>query len=232
MSCKEVKARAYQTRKSPAFHAGQCKGQTKDGKDGAYVSKADSRGVFKWVRKTSKKKKKGMTTTYKIHWNGGTPFEVDVTGDYMTVYRTQDMYAQPIPRMLVFDAKFKKLWVPNGAGPEHKESGDPRELGNTLLAHIKGNQYIHVGDGVLRILINEPVLGYYSELIRSDIPEPYIYTAKNVYVINDFFVYPKSILLDPTKGVFSPANEGVEERKQGQGKKMNFRRINIPHPPV
>jgi hypothetical protein len=44
MSCKELKTKKYQTRKSPAFSAQACKGQTKKGKDGTYVSKADKRG--------------------------------------------------------------------------------------------------------------------------------------------------------------------------------------------
>ena len=184
------------------------------------------------LRKTSKQKNPNtMATTYKIHWAGGTPFEVDIVDAHMTVYRTQDMNAQPIARMKVFDTAFKQLWVPTGTGPEHS-AGDPRKIGNTLLAYVKSNQYIHVGDGVLRILIKEPVLGYYSELVRNDIPEPYIYTAKKVFIINDFSVYPKSILLDPSRGILSPANEGIEARKQGQGKKMDFRRINIPHPKI
>jgi len=172
------------------------------------------------LRTTRKLKKKSSNNmTYKIHWNGGTPFEVDVVDNHMTVFRTQDMYAQPMARKKVFDTEFKQLWVPTGAGPE--------QVGNTLLAYIKGNQYIHVGDGVLRLLIKEPVLGYYSELIHNDIPEPYIYTAKSVYILNDFKVYPKSILLDPSKGIFSPANDGLEGRKEGQGKKIALKRLGL-----
>jgi len=230
MLCKEVKAKAYQTRKSPAYHAGQCKGQTKKGKDGTYISKADSRGVFKWVRKTSKQKQQKTNKTpvrYEIHMNGGRPFIVEVADGHMTVFLTQDVDGQLMSAKQVFSTPFKQLWVPTGAGPEHAE-GDPREVGNTLLAYIKDNQYIHVGDGILRILIKEPVRGYYSELINNDVPEPYIYTDENVYIINDLRFYPKTILLDQTKGIFSPANEGLDERKQGQGTKMDFKRIRIP----
>ena len=50
MSCKEVKNSKYQTRKSPAFHATNCKGLTKKGKNGDYVSKANSRGIYKWIK--------------------------------------------------------------------------------------------------------------------------------------------------------------------------------------
>jgi hypothetical protein len=224
MPCKEVKAKAYQTRKSPAFHAGQCKGETKEGKDGTYISKADSRGIFKWMRKTRKQKKNGpdnMSASYDIHWNGARPYTVEINDGLMSVFRNGDE-----GKKLVFETTFKTLWVPHGGGPKGGfNQHDPRELGNTLLAYIKGNQYIHVGDGILRILIQEPVLGFYSELIANDIPEPYIYTEKSVIIMNDYKVYPKSILLDPTEGIFSPANEGIETRKVGQGKKLGLKRL-------
>ena len=65
MVCEEVKDKKYQTRKSPssrrdgvdaqrklsvpAFHAGDCKGIIKKGKDGFYISSPDKRGIYKWV---------------------------------------------------------------------------------------------------------------------------------------------------------------------------------------
>ena len=55
MPCSEVKAAKYQTRKSPPFHAKDCKNLTKKGKDGEYVSKPDAKGVYKWVKKSANK---------------------------------------------------------------------------------------------------------------------------------------------------------------------------------
>ncbi len=144
---------------------------------------------------------------------------MEVADGHMTVFRTQDGE----PQKKVFSSPVRQMWIPNGAGPGGTADSDKE--GNTILAHIKSNQYIHVGDGILRILIKEPVLGYYSEIINNDIPEPYIYTSKNVYILNDFKVYPKSILLDPTKGIFSPENEGIQQRKEGLGKKIDIKRI-------
>lgn len=58
-------AKRYKSRPSPPFHAGDYKGETKPGNDGkTYVSKADSRGVYRWVlvagtrKRTTKKKSK------------------------------------------------------------------------------------------------------------------------------------------------------------------------------
>jgi hypothetical protein len=71
-SCKEVKSRAYQTRKSPAYHAGDCKGQTKKGKNGIYISAPDKRGVYSWrIKRDTRKKNRGSSNmAYEIHWNG------------------------------------------------------------------------------------------------------------------------------------------------------------------
>lgn len=45
-------AKRYKNRPSPPFHAGDYKGETKTGNDGKlYESKADSRGVYRWVRR-------------------------------------------------------------------------------------------------------------------------------------------------------------------------------------
>jgi hypothetical protein len=54
MTCTIVLSKKYQRRPSPPYHAGDCKGTVKKGKDGTYVSKADTRGVYKWVKVTVK----------------------------------------------------------------------------------------------------------------------------------------------------------------------------------
>jgi hypothetical protein len=65
---------------------------TKQGKDGAYVSKADARGVYKWVKRmmraTRKKSKKTVAATYLIHDNGNQPWSVSVAaGNIVTVHK-------------------------------------------------------------------------------------------------------------------------------------------------
>ena len=54
MSCKKVKTTKYLTRKSPAYHAAACAGETKLGNDKEeWTSVADKRGVYTW-KKTMK----------------------------------------------------------------------------------------------------------------------------------------------------------------------------------
>ena len=70
MSCKEVTSEKYKTRKSPAFHARDCAGQTKKGKDGDYLSKADSKGIYKWLKISGATRKVPKGKHYDIHNNG------------------------------------------------------------------------------------------------------------------------------------------------------------------
>jgi hypothetical protein len=87
MPCKEVKSAKYQTRKSPPFHAGECKGVTKKGKDGSYVSKPDARGVYKWVKVNATRKLAKGAKRYDIHDNGGRPFRVEFAGKNVVIYK-------------------------------------------------------------------------------------------------------------------------------------------------
>jgi len=50
--CKKIKTKnkKYLTRKSPPFHAGDCMEHIKKGKDGLYISKESSNGVYKWIK--------------------------------------------------------------------------------------------------------------------------------------------------------------------------------------
>ena len=85
MDCKEHTSKKYQTRKSPAFPAQKCKGLTKKEKDGSYVSQADKRGIYRWVKARSTQKRKGKS--YDIHDNGGRPFRVWIDGSTVSIYK-------------------------------------------------------------------------------------------------------------------------------------------------
>ena len=62
MPCKKVRTQKYLTRKSPPFHAKDCAGKTKKGKDNIkWISVADKRGTYTW-KKTMKTMKTMKTT--------------------------------------------------------------------------------------------------------------------------------------------------------------------------
>jgi len=203
MPCSEVKTDKYQTRKSPPFHAKDCKDLTKKGKDGTYISKADSRGVYKWVkasatRKVSKSQK--GTKMYLIHDNGARPYRVEVSGKIVEIYKGEYRkidgktdydnmdYNTLIKKLTIKDIHVGKsdcIPAADGCGADF--------IGNTILLHISGNKYIHVGRDIYEFTIDDDFDAYYSLIGNNDVPYPVLLGTKNVYFMLDYSYYPREL---------------------------------------
>jgi hypothetical protein len=170
MTCTEVKSSKYQTRKSPAFHASDCKGTRKKGKDGDYISKADKKGVYKWIKVSGTLKRKGKH--YDVHDNGGRPFRVFVDGSTVSIYRgtykDDDTYDYDT---LIRSVKVKKVYL----------GGKKRELGNSILLHLAGNKYMHIGCEIYEFEMLDSVDSYFSIVGNSDVPYPVLLGTEYVY---------------------------------------------------
>lgn len=191
MSCVEVWSRKYRTRKSPAFHAGDCKGMTKQGKDGAYVSKADARGVYKWVKRmmraTQKKSKKAATATYLIHDNGNQPWSVSVTaGNSVSIYKGKQ---NDDGAYVNYDEHVMTRTV-KGVYPGVSQD-DP---GNTVLLHVGGNKYIYVGPEIYEFTMEDDLVAYYSHIGSNDVPYPIVLGTTNVYFMLDHTFLPRNAM--------------------------------------
>uniref|UniRef100_A0A6C0KVT2 Uncharacterized protein n=1 Tax=viral metagenome TaxID=1070528 RepID=A0A6C0KVT2_9ZZZZ len=177
MKCAEVKSSKYQTRKSPAFHAGDCKGTRKRGKDGMYVSQADKRGIYKWV-KVQTKKHKGKY--YDIHNNGARPFRVYIDGSTVHIYKStlqNDNYDK-----LVRTIKTKKIYI----------GGEKRERGNSIVLHLSGNKYMHIGCEIYEFHMEDEVDSYFSIIGNSDVPYPVLLGTEYVYFMLDYRYVPRT----------------------------------------
>lgn len=163
MSCLEIKTAKYQTRKSPPFHAKDCKDLTKKGKDGNYVSKKDARGVYKWVKAsagkhTTRKAPKG-THVYHTHFNGARPFRVEVSGKKVEIYKDT--------------ALVKKLTV--------HEVHCGTAIGNSILLHLSGKKYMFIGHEIYEFTMEDEFDAYYSIIGNNDVPYPVLLGSKYVY---------------------------------------------------
>ena len=169
MDCKEVKSTKYQTRKSPAYHAGECKGETKKGKDGDYVSSPNGRGVYTWKKVGNKTRKANSgekseqkpaaaastSSPYtKIHtkgqWivNGSNthPYKVEVRANHVTIYTRPPIdFDYPDPKD--YTTVLKKLTAEGvypGSAPcdpaMYLSPDGCNDVGNTVLIHIAGNK--------------------------------------------------------------------------------------------
>lgn len=151
---------------------------------------------------------------YLIHFAGGAAFVVRVFGKVLTVYTTK--YSPDITAdKQVYRTNIKKLFVPSSLKPGVKLpkrmlSGnllknvcDIGLAGNSLLAQISNDnesnnesnnqfKYIYIGHDVVEVTLDEPVEGYYSELMSGFAGNPYLKVAADAplaYAITKHYVY-------------------------------------------
>jgi len=188
--CIEVKSDKYQTRKSPPFHASDCKNLTKKGKDGQYISKPDAKGIYKWVKVNLTRKIKGKH--YDVLDNGGRPFRVFVDNKHVTIYKDANIgsfkevadYSKFIKELTV-----KEVYVGKSTGKAEGADHEPEQSklfsGNSILLHISGNRYMYIGTEVYEFTMEDTVQDYFSMVGRNDVPYPVLLGTKNVYFMLD-----------------------------------------------
>jgi hypothetical protein len=204
MACKEVKDRKYQTRKSPPFHAGDCRGATKRGGDGAqWVSRPDGRGVYKWVKAvgagaTRKAAAALKGKAYEIHDNGGRPFRAFVQPKRVQVMKlnwneeTEKSEDGPI----VFDSPVKKVYI----GEDHMRIGDfPMSAfsrGNSLLARLNATDYVYIGWKIQKFqpMKGDEIIGFESPIGNNDVPYSFAVGKEYTYLLIEEKVLPNSVL--------------------------------------
>ena len=188
MSCKELKTKKYQTRKSPAFSAQACKGLTKKGKDGTYISKADKRGIYKWIRagntlRNTQKVHLRKGKVYDVLDNGARPYRVYVDGSTVSIYigKQNSDYTYDYDK-LVRTIKAKEVHV----------GGKKSQLGNSILVHVSGNNYMYIGHEIYEFQMEDTVDTYFSIVGNSDVPYPVLLGTENAYFMLDRCYVPRS----------------------------------------
>ena len=198
MPCKEIKSTKYQTRKSPPFHARDCKNLTKKGKDGEYVSKADSKGIYKWVKARGATRKAGKA--YIIHDNGARPYRVEEKGCTVEIYKGaptvgadgQKDYDNYAYDTLVKRVTVKKVHVGTSSCIAAADACGKFAYGNTVLLHLSGKKYMHVGREIFQFTIKDDFVAYYSMLGNNDVPYPVLLGSEYVYFMLDKECLPRS----------------------------------------
>lgn len=203
MGCEEVKTAKYQTRKSPPFHARDCKNLTKKGKDGNYTSKPNGKGVYTWTKVASKAgvtRKATGGTSYLIHDNGSRPFKVHVSGKTVDIYKgeygkladgkTNDYntmdYTKLVKSLVVTEVHVGKS--PCGGAADGCGAAF---VGNTVLLHISGKKYMHVGRDIFEFTMDDDFDAYYSLVGNNDVPYPVLVGSKKVYFMLDRETMPR-----------------------------------------
>jgi hypothetical protein len=203
MPCEEIKTAKYQTRKSPPFHAKDCKNLTKKGKDGDYVSKPDAKGVYKWIKaKGATRKVSKSVKSYLIHDNGGRPFRVEVSGKNVEIYKGEyrkldDGKTIDYDKM-DYNKLLKKLVVKEvhvGQSPciSAPDACGSFGKGNSILLHVNGNKYMYIGHEIYEFTMEDDFDKYYSLIGNNDVPYPIILGTKYVYFMLDHVYLSKEL---------------------------------------
>lgn len=214
--CEEVNTKAYQERPSPPFHAAHCKGQTKKGRNGrSYVSKADKRGVYKWVAadaaKTRKVKKGKM---YKIHDNNNIPFLVyDNKGSVDIFVQHYNLEKEDYDEPVFFKTiPYKRIFI--GDDPKGFGWSEPGTKGNSILLELKSGKYIFIGEKIQEfdLVKGDEAMRYYSPIGNSDVPYPYLIGKTHTYFMIEEKVVPNEYL-DLTREAYGQLYGHVEAPK-------------------
>jgi len=220
MNCKEVKSTKYQTRKSPTFHAADCKDMTKKGKDGVYISIANSRGVYTWKKVGNKTRKansgekpaKATGSPYaKVHtkgqWvvNGSNthPYKVEIRGNQVTIYTMPPIdfdYPDPKNYTIVFKKLTAEGVYPGSAPCDPAMYLSPYgcdDVGNTVLIHIAGNKYMYVGREIYEFTIDDEFEAYYSVMTTNGSSCPALLGSTHLYLLGPKQYGPRDIFKAP-----------------------------------
>jgi hypothetical protein len=146
------------------------------------------------TRQTRKVKK----VIYEIHDNMDTPFQVEVQGSSVKVFKGlkneeggYDNYDEQIMALratAVYPGK-------NSCSPSEARFFDcSPQTGNTVLLRI-GSKYIYIGGEIFQFSLaaNETVVAYYSKIGPNDVPYPVLVGSKNVYILIEKVYVPRSL---------------------------------------
>lgn len=188
--CKEVKTKKYRSRPGPPYHASDCKGQTKKGNDGkSYVSKADAKGIYKWVPAsggTKTRKLKGKA--YDIHDNGSVPFKVQLQGKTAVLYKVdynEETETQSVGKQLL-KQPFQKIWL--GGNDQNLPMYEPKsahDKGNSILLDLGKGKLMWIGWKVYTFEVEkgDEIQNFYSPIGNNDVPYPYAVGNTHTYLM-------------------------------------------------
>ena len=241
MPCKEVMDKKYQTRKSPAFHAKDCKNLIKKGKDGNYMSKPDSNGTYKWVKivdNNQTRKVKGKA--YYIHDNGGRPFKVIVDTKSVSIYKNTAKYPEEERYDgLVSLLSPKEIFVGKSSGKSYMSDHTPSKakefIGNSILLELSAKKYMYIGTEIYTFETEDVIESYYSLVGNNDVPYPIALGTETIYFMLDhtyvnreMVSFPKMKTVD-WEGAYAmyygfrdPVSGNTTEAMEDEKKKVNL----------
>ena len=209
MECKKVDTRKYKNRPSPPYHASECKGKSMKGNDGAmYISKADAKGVYKWVHKESKTRKVSGKR-YEIHDNYSRPFFVNVDSKQKSLVVLKTKYDEKNEKYLedkqIFQTKFKDIFLGDNKLRDPNAAPFGWGKGNSILVHVNSD-YIYIGSEIysFQAVKGDMIVDYHSPVGNNDVPYPVAIGKTYAYfMLSDDYMYVPLTHFDMKKDLYA-----------------------------
>ena len=65
--------------------------------------------------------------------------------------------------------------------------------GSSVLLHVTGHTYVHVGEKIYQFSIEDTVKDFFSNVGNNDVPYPIVLGSKNVYFMLDHTYLPRTV---------------------------------------
>jgi hypothetical protein len=129
--------------------------------------------------------------TYLIHDNGGRPFQVKIDGKSVSVWKKDksDPDDDETYSKLIENFKVKDMIIGKSSGKtkacDHTKAQAKKFDGNSILLHLKGDEYVYIGHEIYWFEMKDELEGYYSPVGPNDVPYPLVLGKENVYFMLD-----------------------------------------------
>jgi hypothetical protein len=177
---------------------------------------------------------------YLIHDNRGRPFRVEIDGKTVDVYKksqtddpeNDEQYSKHIQTF-----KAENIYIGKSSGKKNIHDHTPAQArqfdGNSILLHIKGDEYVYIGHEIYAFHMFDDFKKYYSPVGNNDVPYPHVLGSEYVYLLLDKEYVERARFPEkqdwedvyiPFHGTFSPKKGWVSEIREF-AKKMKTRLI-------
>jgi hypothetical protein len=122
--------------------------------------------------------------TYYVHNNYERPYKVIISSNNVKIFCKRNDITYDYEDKPILTYKCKEIFIgksPKCPMTEFSGGYGSKFDGNTILLHIKNNEYIHIYDIIISFTANSKIIRYVSPVGNSDSPYPYAVDEHNNY---------------------------------------------------
>lgn len=152
------------------------------------------------------------TQLYGIHYNGGTPYVVEVTPELVSIYENTGDRDHLAMGALITSFKYLSLFIGDNDLEDEHYAEKGLYKGNSILVRRYGGRYTYIGSEIYTFALakGDRIVSYYSPVGNSDVPYPYAVGEQRAYFMLDKQSVPVEAI-DATKDGYGQFYDGLED---------------------